>query len=43
MTMTEMLGIQYPIFSGAMMHIATHKLVGAVSEAGDSEFWHPPG
>ena len=34
MTMTEMLGIQYPIFSGAMMHIATHKLVGAVSEAG---------
>lgn len=34
MSITEMLGIQYPIFSGAMMHIATHELVGAVSEAG---------
>ncbi|RRK10303.1 enoyl-[acyl-carrier-protein] reductase FabK [Lactiplantibacillus garii] len=34
MTITEMLGIQYPLFSGAMMHIANHKLVGAVSEAG---------
>ncbi|WP_338210840.1 nitronate monooxygenase [Lactiplantibacillus paraxiangfangensis] len=34
MTITEMLGIQYPIFSGAMMHIADHRLVGAVSEAG---------
>lgn len=34
MQLTEMLGIKYPIFSGAMMHIANHKLVGAVSEAG---------
>lgn len=38
MSITEMLGIQYPIFSGAMMRIATHELVGAVSEAGDSVF-----
>lgn len=34
MTITEMLDIKYPIFSGAMMRIATHELVGAVSEAG---------
>ncbi|MFB9769345.1 nitronate monooxygenase [Lactiplantibacillus modestisalitolerans] len=34
MTITELLGIQYPIFSGAMMRIAKHELVGAVSEAG---------
>lgn len=34
MTITEMLGIKYPIISGAMARIATHELVGAVSEAG---------
>ena len=31
---TELLGIQYPIFQGAMAHIARYPLVSAVSEAG---------
>lgn len=31
---TELLGIQYPIFQGAMAHIACYPLVSAVSEAG---------
>lgn len=34
MSICEMLGIKYPIFQGAMARISTHKLVGAVSEAG---------
>lgn len=34
MTIGEMLGIEYPIFQGAMARIATHKIAGAVSEAG---------
>ncbi|WP_035051139.1 nitronate monooxygenase [Carnobacterium pleistocenium] len=33
-TICEMLGIEYPIFQGAMARIATHKIAGAVSEAG---------
>lgn len=33
-TLTELLGIQYPIFQGAMAHIARYPLVSAVSEAG---------
>ena len=31
---TELLGIQYPIFQGAMAHIACYPLVSVVSEAG---------
>lgn len=31
---TELLGIQYPIFQGAMAQISTSQLAGAVSEAG---------
>ncbi|MBO0453341.1 NAD(P)H-dependent flavin oxidoreductase [Candidatus Enterococcus murrayae] len=31
---TDLLGIQYPIFQGAMAHIARYPLVSAVSEAG---------
>ncbi|MFQ7236294.1 MAG: nitronate monooxygenase, partial [Enterococcus hulanensis] len=31
---TELLGIQYPIFQGAMAHIARYPLVSVVSEAG---------
>lgn len=38
MSITEMLGIQYPIFSGAMMRIATHELVGRFRKLGDSVF-----
>lgn len=34
MKITELLGIQYPIFQGAMAHIARYPLVSAVSEAG---------
>lgn len=34
MKITELLGIQYPIFQGAMTHIARYPLVSAVSEAG---------
>lgn len=34
MKITELLGIQYPIFQGAMAHIARYTLVSAVSEAG---------
>lgn len=33
-TICELLGIEYPIFQGAMARIATHKIAGAVSEAG---------
>lgn len=33
-TICEMLGIEYPIFQGAMARIATHEIAGAVSEAG---------
>jgi len=33
-TITKLLGIQYPIFQGAMAHIACYPLVSAVSEAG---------
>lgn len=33
-TICEMLEIEYPIFQGAMARIATHKIAGAVSEAG---------
>lgn len=31
---TEMLGIQYPLFQGGMAWLATHELAAAVSEAG---------
>ena len=34
MTITNLLGIKYPIFQGAMAQIARHKLVSAVSNAG---------
>lgn len=34
MTMTNLLGIKYPIFQGAMAQIARHELVSAVSNAG---------
>ena len=34
MTITNILGIKYPIFQGAMAQIARHKLVSAVSNAG---------
>lgn len=34
MSICEMLGIEYPIFCGAMARITWHELVGAVSEAG---------
>lgn len=33
-TLCKMLGIQYPIFQGAMAWIANHSIVAAVSEAG---------
>lgn len=33
-SITELLGIQYPIFQGAMTHISRYPLVSAVSEAG---------
>lgn len=33
-SITEQLGIQYPIFQGAMTHISRYPLVSAVSEAG---------
>lgn len=33
-SITELLGIQYPILQGAMTHIARYPLVSAVSEAG---------
>lgn len=31
---TELVGVEYPIFQGAMAKISTHELAGAVSEAG---------
>ena len=34
MTITNLLGIKYPIFQGAMAQIARHELVSAVSNAG---------
>lgn len=34
MTITDLLGIKYPIFQGAMAQIARHELVSAVSNAG---------
>ena len=34
MSITKLLGIKYPIFQGAMSHVATHPLVAAVSNAG---------
>lgn len=34
MTIVELLGIEYPIIQGAMARISTHKIAGAVSEAG---------
>lgn len=34
MSVAELLGIEYPIIQGAMAHISTHKIAGAVSEAG---------
>lgn len=34
MSICQMLEIEYPIFQGAMARISTHKLVGAVSQAG---------
>ena len=34
MTITELLGIKYPIFQGAMAQIAREPLVSAVSNAG---------
>ncbi|MBG9981916.1 nitronate monooxygenase [Aerococcaceae bacterium DSM 111020] len=34
MSLCETLGIEYPIFCGAMARISLHELVGAVSEAG---------
>lgn len=35
MSICQLLGIEYPIFQGAMARIATHKIAGPVSEAGD--------
>lgn len=34
MSIIELVGIEYPIFQGAMARIATHEIAGAVSEAG---------
>ncbi|MRI86198.1 enoyl-[acyl-carrier-protein] reductase FabK [Aerococcaceae bacterium WS4759] len=34
MSICQLLGIEYPIFQGAMARIATHKIAGPVSEAG---------
>lgn len=34
MSICQLLGIEYPIFQGAMALIATHKIAGPVSEAG---------
>lgn len=34
MSITELLGIEYPIFQGTMARIATHEIAGAVSESG---------
>lgn len=34
MIITNLLGIKYPIFQGAMAQIARHELVSAVSNAG---------
>lgn len=34
MSITQLLGIKYPILQGAMSHISTHSLVSAVSNAG---------